>query len=563
MSYDSTLRHGDIPTGDNDGLDSRQQPEFQEVDEAELRRQIRNGIGEDHDWGEIAPPRPTPPPQERYPKWPGSLDELLGAVSRRTGASRSTTATVLLPAMSALISFHYDVATLASKPSPTSIYACAITESTWRKSTAAVVVWEPHWLADATVSDRHKQLVRATKEQAKSASKGKQVDSAEDEAPREWVPILMRSDDTIEVIRQRLARGRPVLFQALDEAALSVGGYSFTGQRLIRTMGIYSTLWTGVPNGEGRIGSGVNGGGREIYLKGGAYALNVCWIGQKNVLTPLITSDAAAMGMSGRMLVAWDSVRPDSTDALPGDAQVVDLYQSKVLQWRQVQDDKTIFRDWDLPDRQTIGMTAEATARLRDYNDEMMHAADLYLDDGRLLEQGAAGRAAEMATRIAAVFAAWEAWPMVPDGAGNITLREPSGAVDQPQVGLDLIEAAITIVEWHRRELKRVVDSAGATDKVRTLEGAIRVIAEATGNPDKFNGNGQVLVDSHGHVTLQTLLAQYGPAAIRGDVDYKAEIIEVLLTERYVREVEGGRGRFAIHPNISNAVRRRKTTFRN
>ena len=558
MSYDSTYPSGDIRTGYHYEPRSEQNIEFQEVDEAALRLQVgSNGIQEDHDWGEIAPPRPTPPAQEPYPKWPGDLELVLGAISRAAGASRPTTAAVLLPAVSTLTSFHYDVMTLASNPSPTSMYTCAISESSWRKSSAASKAWEPHWRADAAVSDRYEWLVKETKEKAKSAGKGRRVDSAEAEGPRERAPIAIRSDDTIEVIRHRLAKGRPVLFQALDEAALSLGGFSFTKERLIRTLGIYSTLWTGLANGEGRIGSGVNGG-REIYLKGGAYALNVCWLGQKGVLAPLITSEAAALGLSGRMLVAWDSVRPRATERLPGDVQVVDLYQSKVSQWRELQDRETIFLDWDLPDRQTIGLTAAAMAWLRDYDDEMMKVADLHLDDGRLLEQGAAGRAAEMAARLAGVFAAWTAWPMVPDGAGNVGLQEPSGAVDQPQVGLDLIEATIAIVEWHRRELRRVVDGAGATEKVRVMEGAIRVIAEAMENPEKFNGNGQVLVDDHGHVALQTLLAQYGPAAIRGDVDYKADIIEALVMERYARQVEGGRGRFAMHPKISRAVRRRR-----
>ena len=143
------------------------------------------------------------------------------------------------------------------------------------------------------------------------------------------------------------------------------------------------------------------------------------------------------------------------------------------------------------------------------------------------------------------------------DGAGNVHIEKPSGAADQPQVDLDLVEATVAIVEWHRRELRRLVDSAGATDKVRVMDGAVRVIAEAVANPQRFNSDKQLLVDSRGHITLQTLLARFGPAPIRGDIDYKAEIIEALLQERYVREVEGGRGRFAIHPDIHQAVRRR------
>ena len=557
MAHDNRHPDGDIPTGGASGPASGPEDVFQEVDEDELRHQVGEGIQGSHAWGEIAPPTPMVPPQEPYPNWPGDLERVLGAISRKTGASRSTTAAALLPAVATLTSFHYDVVTLASKPSPTSWYACAISESTWRKSTAASEAWDPHLRADAAVSDRHTQVVEEAKDRAKSVGRGKPDDEAEGPAPRDYCPIALRSDDTIEVVRIRLVKGRPVLFQALDEAAVTVRGFSLSGERLVRSLGIYSTLWTGVANGEARIGGGVGGVGREVYLKGGAYAFNVSWLGQKSVLTPVITSEAAAMGMSGRMLVAWDSVRPGVGEKIPGDDAVVDLYQAKVFQWRELQDRETVFRAWELPDRQTIGMTAPAMGRLHEYNRQMMMAADSLLEDGRLLEQGAAGRAAEMAARLAGVFAAWEAWPMVRDGAGNVLIQEPSGTADQPQVDLDLIEATMAIVEWHRRELRRVVDAAGATDKVRVMDGAVRVIAEAVADPARFNRSGQRLVDSHGHITLQTLLATYGPAAVRGDVDYKTDIIEALVQERYVWQVEGERGRFAVHPNISRAVRRR------
>ena len=399
MAHDNTYPDGYVPTGGASEPTSRPAVEFQEVDEAELRLQAGNRIQGDHDWGEITRPTQVVPQQEPYPPWPGDLEGVLGAISRKTGASGSTTAAALLPAVSALVSFHYDVVTLASKPSPTSCYTCAISESTWRKSSAASEAWDPHRKADSAVSDRHRQVVEAAK-RAKSVGKGKPMDgAAEGPAPRDWCPVALRSDDTIEVIRSRLAKGRPVLFQAVDEAAVHIRGFSLTGERQLRTLGIYSTLWTGVANGEGRIGGGVDGGGREVYLKGGAYAFNLCWLGQRTVLTPLITSEAAATGMSGRLLVAWDSVRPAVGEKLPGDDPVVDLYQSKVFQWRELQDRETVFRHWTLPDRQTIGMTAAAMERLRDYNGDMMTVTDALLEDGRLLEQGAAGRAAEMAAR--------------------------------------------------------------------------------------------------------------------------------------------------------------------
>ena len=525
------------------------------MDEAELRLQVGNRIQGDHDWGEIAPPTPIIPQQEPYPPWPGDLEGVLAAISRKTGASRSTTAAALLPAVATLTSFHYDVITLASKPSPTSCYTCAVSESTWRKSSAASEAWDPHRKADAAVSVRHKQLVQETKDRAKSAGKGKRNEETDGPAPRDSCPVAIRSDDTIEVIRSRLLNGRPVLFQALDEASVSVKGFSLTGERQLRTLGIYSTLWTGVVSGEGRIGT--TGDGREVYLKQGSYAFNLCWLGQRSILAPLITSEAAATGMSGRMLVAWDSVRPHVEGKLLGDDAVVDLYQSKAVQWRELQDRETLFRDWELPDRQTIGMSAAAMERLRVYNGDMMIATDALLEDGRLLEQGAAGRAGEMAARLAGVFAAWEAWPMVRDQTGNMLIQAPADAANQPRVDVGLVEATIAIVEWHRRELRRLVDSAGATDKVRVLEGTVRVVAEAVATPERFNRDKQTLVDSNGHISLQTLLARYGPASIRGDVDYRAEVIDALLQERYVREVEGGRGRFAAHPDIHKAVRRR------
>ncbi len=556
MFYGNTRSHNGIPIQYTHGSTNGQAAGFQEVDEEELRRQLGHGSDGDHDWGEIAPPTPAAAAQEPYPPLPGDLERVLGAISRITGASRSTTAAALLPAVATLTSYHYDVATLASRPSPTCLYTCAISESTWRKSAAASEAWHPHRTADAIISDRHQELVDEAKTRAQSAGKSMAVDGVDDRAPRDRSPVALRSDDTIEVIRSHLARGRPVLFQGMDEAAVSIHGYSLSGERLIRTLGIFATLWTGATNGEGRIGGGPRGG-REVLLKQGTYAFNLCWLGQKSVLVPLITSEAAAMGLSGRMLVAWDSVRPDVGEKLPGDDVLVDLYQSKVFQWRELQDLETVFRDWELPVRETIGMTAAAMDRLKEYNVVMMKAADSLLEDGRLVEQGAAGRAPEMAARLAGVFAAWEAWPMARDGAGNVALQEPSVAANHPQVDLDLIEATIPIVEWHRRELRRVVDGAGATDKVKIMQSAIRVISEAIADPGRFNRNGKRLVDSFGHVALQTLLAQYGPAAIRADVDYKAAVIGALVQERYVREVEGGNGRFAVHPNIKDAVRGR------
>ena len=137
-------------------------------------------------------------------------------------------------------------------------------------------------------------------------------------------------------------------------------------------------------------------------------------------------------------------------------------------------------------------------------------------------------------------------------------IQAPSGTADKPQVVVDLIEATIGLVEWYRRELRRVVDSAGSKDKVKVLAGCVKVLAEAVENPSKFNGGAQTLVNKDGHISLQTILARFGPPAVRGNIDYKAEIIEALLQERYVREVKGGRGQFAVHPNIGRVVKRRR-----
>ena len=563
MTHDTTHHNGSTSTGGGSGPapGGAAAAGFHEVDEAELRAQVAQKMG-GGDWGEIASPTSMVPDQESYPLWPGDLEGVLGAISRRTGASRSTTAAALLPAVATLTSFHYDVVTLAPRPSPTSCYCAAITESAWRKSAAAAEAWRPHWEADGVVAARHTALLREAKRLERAAAGGKRGsgggDETEGQDPRESCPNAVRSDDTIEVIRARLAKGRPVLFQAVDEAAVCVKGFSFSGDRLYRTLGVYSTLWTGVANGEARITGGPDGGGREIFLKGGSYAFNASWLGQDAVLSPLLTSEAAALGLSGRMLVARDSVRPHVEPALPGDEDVVNLYETKVVRWRRHQDAPTIYRDWQLPARETIGMTGAARDRLYEYNVEMMTVTDSLMEDGRLAEQGAAGRAAEMAARVAGVFAAWEAWRIVPDQNGGMQIQAPSGTADKPQVEADLIEATIGLVEWYRRELRRVVDSAGSKDKVKVLAGCVKILAEAVENPLKFNGGAQTLVNNDGHISLQTILARFGPPAVRGDIDYKTEIIEALVQERYVREVQGGRGQFAVHPQIGRVVKRRR-----
>ena len=185
---------------------------FHEVDEAELRAQVAQKMG-GGDWGEIASPTSMVPDQESYPLWPGDLEGVLGAISRRTGASRSTVAAALLPAVATLTSFHYDVVTLAPRPSPTSCYCAAITESAWRKSAAAAEAWRPHWEADGVVAARHTELLREAKRLERAAAGGNVGagggDEAEGQDPRESCPNAMRSDDTIEVIRARLAKGRP------------------------------------------------------------------------------------------------------------------------------------------------------------------------------------------------------------------------------------------------------------------------------------------------------------------------------------------------------------------
>ena len=68
---------------------------------------------------------------------------------------------------------------------------------------------------------------------------------------------------------------------------------------------------------------------------------------------------------------------------MPGDEDIVLLYEAKVVRWRRHQDDKTIYRDWQLPARQTIGMTGAARDRLYEYNIEMMTVTDSLMEDGR------------------------------------------------------------------------------------------------------------------------------------------------------------------------------------
>ena len=61
MAHDNRHPDGDIPTGGDSGPASGPEDDFQEVDEDELRLQVRHGISESHEWGEIAPPHTDGP----------------------------------------------------------------------------------------------------------------------------------------------------------------------------------------------------------------------------------------------------------------------------------------------------------------------------------------------------------------------------------------------------------------------------------------------------------------------------------------------------------------------
>ena len=491
------------------------------------------------EWPPVVPIKARLSPQEEYPldAWPLDLQSLLSAVTRLAGCSIHTAAAALMGSLSLLSQADYLIQTLAPTPKPLSLYMLAMTESGWRKSEAMNLVMAGHRESDARVHAMHAMAMDTyLKEQNNGSKKSSSNHSANGRAPRprKHHPIAFRNDATIEAMQSRMMGGRPWVIQAPDEAGNLFGNWSFQPTNLTRTLSFYNNAWDGAALQSDRV----TDGGREFYLPGSSYALCAAWMGQPDIIMPLVFSDPAANGFIARCLICHDDYRPKTAPRTNQDFKILGSYNDQVTQVREEQDYGITLAP--MPDepprgRARIVLTPEAERLLRAFSQAQDDRADSLTDTGQRHERSFAARAAEQAARVAAVFSAWDYY-----GRGY------TQATSSIEVAPTYMDGAIRIIRWHQGELSRLAEISGATDLAEHAAHLANRIASAVENHDSRYVNGTGLV-------LAKLANNTGTKQVRGDPDFRRRVVELLEYEGYVRANPNSRGRYHVNPGIGDA----------
>ena len=479
-------------------------------------------------WPPIFPIKPSLPPQPPYPDWPpGVLRDTLEAAVRVASSSRPTAAAILLGAASLLASHEYVVQTLSPLPCPASLYTVPVIESGWRKSTVFELLLRGHAAADKAAVSRHS---RAKAESAAHQGTKGMADVGLSRKTKRFPPRALRGDDTLEVVRQRLDAGRPTALQALDEAGSLLHNWSFGPGQIARTLATYSTLWSGGMNSEARINDN-----REIFLAAGSYAFCLCWMGQFRKVLRILMSEDAEDGFTARVLLSVDDSRPVLQEPLLDDQKTLAIFNEAVQAWREEQDIDMEYEDEENTlDKRLITLEPGARRLLQDFNSEQETISDRMFRSRRYLEQSSAGRAAEQAARIAAVWTAWDC-------------RNANAA---PVITVDTASAAIQVVQWHGNELARVVGSGGIGALTQSAQDAIDLLSAAVQDPQRFREGRSPLIDQNGLVAVSSLLNRYGRGDLRKNTKLRRDVIVTLEREHYIRRAS--RGRYHINPHLDS-----------
>ena len=476
------------------------------------------------EWAEWTPVAGRPPPQPPFPLETFALRELVeAAVTLTGGASVPTTVGCLLGAVSAAAQGDYKCQSLARGYIPPCIFTVCISESGWRKSTAASIFWAVHDQADSAVAAAWTRACAAY-----DAMKSEERDSLS--APTLARPTLIKKDATVEALIASLEKGRPCQASYSDEAGAQVLNWSGSGAHLARTFAILSALWDGSTITLTRTSDK----GKDIRLS--AYAVTLTWLSQARVMDPVVMGLESADGFCARTLLCRDDARPARAAFMPtNEAEaVIERYDHIIKAVRERQDRQMQVKDKEDPwrPRGRVRLTDAAQSRLSAFNALQETASDELHFKGAIHERAFAVRAAEQAARLASLFTIWREY--VSTGGK----REP--APDLLVTDEDMASALATI-RWYQEELNRIASQAEMTEAARLANRVEdRIVAEYEKESSKrVNREGLILLNS---------LIQQDVLSLKNDPDKRDLVIGRLVQEGHIRPVS--RGRFAVHPHL-------------
>ncbi len=465
------------------------------------------------------------PGQQEYPMLPGFTGQIVDSTVRLSGCSRPVAALGAIGALSALSAWDWDVKTLAPDPKPLSVHVLASSETTWRKSTAWEPLWRPHIEADEEIE----AAWLAATAQFDGLS---EEDRRRENRPRGHNPQMTRGELTTEALKVRLAAGRPCQALFSDEAG-EVLKWSYQGARMSGTLSFLSKTFDG-----GQLYDDKLVIAREIALR--RYRFQVVLAGQGAVMVPLITHPAAGNGFSGRALVAKDDRRPPRLEP-PNekDHDVLRQYSAMVKAHRRRQDEGLELAATAWAEPRVLRIDPAAHGYLLRFHEEMESKADNFHNEGRVHEQGFAGRAAELAARLAAVFSAAD-WYVANLG------RRPGAEDGHP--GLDEVRYASQVVRFHLDELGRILAIASNTELGMAVNKVAEWVKEAL--LENLEGGTSRHVNESGQVALVRLINDRVRTGRLRDPEFRSRVIRILEKEYIVVPVKGRRGWHLAHPDL-------------
>ena len=466
-----------------------------------------------------------PPPQATYPDIPGPVGRIIESVTRVSGCSRPIAALGVLGALSALASWDWDVQTLAPSPRPLSLNVLGISESTWRKTTAWRMIWKPHLNADEEVEDSWK-TARLDYEKAPAGERNHYARS------RNASPKLIRGDASVEALRQRLYEGRPCQAQVSDEAG-DVLKWAFGERQLPATFSFYNKCFDATEHFDDKTTVS-----REVTVR--RYRHQVALAGQGDVMMRIVNHRAAANGFIGRVLIAKDDSRPPRLpDPTKDDRENLHQYNEAVMAHRRRQDQGMHLAATEWPNPMVLRLDPDATRYLQSFNDEMEVETDRLHASQALHERTFAGRAAELAARLAGVLSAAEWYIRHPD-------EKPSAEDAHP--GLQQVQTACEVVGFHQGELGRILAIAGGNEVSDSASRVLEWLREKL--QAKRDGGTAPHINEHGHVALTRLVNDRVRSGPLRNPEFRKRVITALENEVLIAPVQGRRGWHHPHPDL-------------
>ena len=477
------------------------------------------------EWPDWTPIAGRLPPQAPFPLQEFPLRPLVeAAVTLAGGASIPTVAGCLLGGLAAVAQADYRCQGLARGYIPCSLFTVCISESGWRKSTAAKMFWD--------ILDRSDTIASAawySSREAYRAAEPPEKDAMRN--PTDARPTLIQRDFTSESMYSSLEKGRLVQAAFSDEAGVQVQNWSGSGAHLGRTLSILSSMW----DGSTITWTRTTDKGRDTRIPN--YALSLTWLGQARVMDPVVMGEAASDGFCARTLLARDDTRPEAQQYMSEeDAEALLSHWDQIVQGVRTRQDDVLSFYPGSPEagwkpQGFVRLTEAAQNRLTVFNNLQVSASDDLLAKQALHERSFAVRAAEQAARVAAVFTIWREYERT-NGRGE---PAPDLLVDDEDMA-----SAISVVRWYQGELNRLASQANMTLVAQLANRVEDKIAE------EYQKNESRYIRD-GHIVLNSLVVQQ-VRQLKNDPVLRDEVLARLAQEGHVRMVT--RGRYAVHPHL-------------